>query len=285
MRAHRTQPKRTLRVGAHPAVDFLRADHDALRQRSRLRYLQTRHRLDPCDPDLRLHSRRGPWSPPGHERPCPREHAEGRHLLGGPPHPRGRDHSEETQGDRRGRGRFQPLYQNHRRAAHRHVRRSPRAAARDLEDPRRCRVRIGPGLRKVTPHGEIVRRLDLVPVRGTGCRGHGHQPRAPLPRPSSPAQVQAGCLRMRTRMRRGQRQRRRHHRNRARLEPLRRRQRRLPTGARATARAGSRRYDPHPVYRPLSHVLHPHRRSTAANRALAGGTRGWPRPRSRRRLQ
>ena len=60
------------------------------------------------------------------------------------------------------------LHQDHRRPAHRPVRRPHRAAARDLEAARRRRLRVRARLRQVAAHREVVRRLDLVPVRRAG---------------------------------------------------------------------------------------------------------------------
>ena len=143
----------------------------------------------------------------------------------------------------------------------------------NLEGPGRCRLRIRPGLRQEPAHGEVLRRLHLVPLRGPGFGGHGHRARAALPRPPQPAQAEDGRLRLRPRMCGGPRQGRRRHRHRRRLEPVRRRQRRRHPGARPAAGQGPRRRNPDQVHRPLLHVLHPHGRPAAAHRALAGRAR------------
>ena len=64
-----------------------------------------------------------------------------------------------------------------------------------------------------------------------------------------------------------------------RLEPLRRRQRRIPATPRAAAVQGHRHRDADPHHRPVHHVLHPHRRPAAAHGtlgrvAVAGGVDG-----------
>ena len=65
----------------------------------------------------------------GHQRPFPRQPAEGRHLLGGAARAGRRDHAGQADRDRRGGEEVRPLHQDHRRAAHRPVRRARRAAA------------------------------------------------------------------------------------------------------------------------------------------------------------
>ena len=88
---------------------------------------------------------------------------------------------------------------------------------------------VGARLRQGAAHGEVVRRVVVVPLRGAGLGRHGGAARAALPRPAQPAQAQAGGLRVRPRVRRGARQGRRPDRHRQGLEHLRRRQRRLHT--------------------------------------------------------
>ena len=145
---------------------------------------------------------------------------------------------------RRGRPGLRPLHEDHRRPAHRPVRRPRRAAAADLAAARRRRLRVRPRLRQGAAHGEVVRRLDLVPLRRAGLGRPGHRPRAALPRPAQPAQAQARRVRLRPRVRRGPRQGLRRHRHRERLEPLRRRQRRLH--ARGTPSCSPRTSTPRP---------------------------------------
>ena len=69
---------------------------------------------------------------PGHQRPLPRQHPARRHLLGRAARAGRRDHAREADRARRGREALRPLLQDHRRPAHRPVRRARRAAARHL---------------------------------------------------------------------------------------------------------------------------------------------------------
>ena len=80
---------------------------------------------------------------------------------------------------------------------------------------------------------------------------------------------------------------RRRDRHRQGVEPLRQRQRRYDPAPRAVAGRRPRHRDADPLYRPLPHVLHPHRRAPRAHRAVDGAHRGWarPHPRGRRRRQ
>ncbi len=78
------------------------------------------------------------------------------------------------------------VHQDHRRAADRPVRRPPRAAAGDLEATGRGRVRVRARLRQGAAHGEVLRRLDLVPLRRAGL-GRAW--------PSSSSCATAGCAR------------------------------------------------------------------------------------------
>ena len=96
--------------------------------------------------------------------------------------PARRDHPAEARRDRPGRHRLRPVHEDHGRPAHRPVRRATRPAARDLEAPRRRRVRVRAGLRQGAAQREELRRLDLVPLRRAGLRGDGRAARAALPR-------------------------------------------------------------------------------------------------------
>ncbi len=166
----------------------------------------------------------------GHQRRLPRQHPAQRHLLGRPAHPRRRDHAGQADRDRRGRARLQPLHQDHRRPADRPVRRPDGGAARDLAPARGRRLRVRPRLRQVAAHREVVRRLDLVPLRRAGLRRARDRARAALPRAAQPAQAEGRCQRVRPRVCRGEGQGLRRHRHREGLEPLRRRKRRRRTG-------------------------------------------------------
>ena len=96
----------------------------------------------------------------------------------------------EADRDRRGRPRLQPLHQDHRRPADRPVRCADGGAAPDLAPSRGRRLRVRARLRQVAAHGEVVRRLDVVPLRRAGQRRSRDRARAALPRAAQPAQAQ-----------------------------------------------------------------------------------------------
>ena len=139
----------------------------------------------------------------GHQRRLPRQHPAQRHLLGRAAHPRRRDHAGEADRDRRGRPRLRPLHEDHRRPADRPVRRPDGAAAGDLAAAGRRRLRVRPRLRQGAAHREVLRRLDLVPLRRAGLGRAGDRPGAALPRAALAAQAQGRRLRLRPRVRRG----------------------------------------------------------------------------------
>ena len=229
--------RRRPRVGAH---DLQRGDR-AVRHRPRLRHLQARTREHPLDARRHARARGRERDAAGHQRPRDGQPPEGRQLLGRPTDPRRRDHARGAAGDRAGRPGLRAVHQDHRRAADRHVRRATRAAARHLEATRRGRLRVRSRVRQVAADGEVVRRLDLVPLRRPGLRRHGGGAGAALPRPAVAPQAQARRLGVRARMRRSPRQGRRRHRDRSRLEHVRRRQRRLHPASRRAARRGLER--------------------------------------------
>ena len=103
-----------------------------------------------------------------------------------PRDPRRRDHAREADRDRRGGPRLRALHQDHRRPADRPVRGPGGGAARDLAAAGRRRLRVRARLRQVAAHGEVVRRLDLVPVRRAGLGASW---------PSSSSCATAGCAR------------------------------------------------------------------------------------------
>ena len=143
-------------------------------------------------PGQRPHPRRRAGRAAGHQRPLPGQPPAQRHLLGRAAHPRRRDHPRQADRDRRGGPRLRPLHEDHRRAAHRPVRRPGRAAARDLAAAGRRRLRVRPRLRQGAAHGEVVRRRDLVPLRRAGLGRPRDRAGAALPRPARPAQAQVG---------------------------------------------------------------------------------------------
>ena len=203
--------------------------------RKGLRHLQTRRRLDPGVDQFGSHPRRRAGLAAGLQRPLPGQHPAQRQLLGGAAGARRRHHPRAADPDRRDRPRLRPVHQDHRRSAHRHVRRTGRPAAGDLAPAGRRRHGVRTRLRQGAAHGEELCGQRLVPLRPTGFGADGHRPGTALPRPARAAQDQDGRVGLRARVRRGARQGRRRHRHRDRLEPLRRRQRRHDTQARAAA--------------------------------------------------
>ena len=185
-----------------------------------------------------------------------------------------RDHARAAHRHRRGRPRLRPLHEDHRRPAHRPVRRHASTSC----PPIWARL-IDAGFESGHAYGKAVRTvkscvgIDVVPLRRAGLRAAGHRPRAALPGPAGAAQDQAGRVGLRPRVRRGAEQGRRRHRHRAGLEPLRRRQRRHAPRARRAARRGPRHRDADPRHRPLPHVVRPHRRPARAHRHLAAQAR------------
>ena len=212
----------------------------------RLRHLQAGGRLDPRHAATTgTSSTARPGRAAGHQRPRPGQHPEGRHLLGRPAHPGRRDHAREADRHRRRWPSDFGLYTKITGGQ-----RIDLFGARleqlpgDLAAAGRRRVRVRPRLRQVAAHGEVVRRLDLVPVRRAGLGRHGDRcSSCATAGCARPHKLKLGVSRLRPRVRRGPRQGRRRHRHREGLEPLRRRQRRLHPAARRAARRGPRRRD------------------------------------------
>ena len=141
-----------------------------------------------------------------------------------------------------GRQEVRPVHQDHRRPAHRPVRRARRAAAADLGGADRRRLRVRPRLRQGAAHGEELRRHR--PGAATACRtrvGLAIRHREPLQGPARAAQAQVRRVGLHARVRRGAGQGLRHHRHREGLEPLRLRQRRHEAAPRRPARRRPRR--------------------------------------------
>ena len=151
----------------------LQRDHRPVRNRSGLRHLQAGGRLDPRLALRRAHPRRGPGRAAGHQRPGHGQPAEGRHLLGGAAHAGRRDPARAAGPHRPGGPGLRALHEDHRRPADRPVRCPARAAAGHLGAARRRRDRVRPRLRQGAAHGEVVRRLVVVPLRRAGLGRHG----------------------------------------------------------------------------------------------------------------
>ena len=75
---------------------------------------------------------------------------------------------DEADRPRRGRPRLRPVHQDHRRAADRPVRRRVEQLPGDLAAAGGRRVRVRARLRQGAAHGEVLRRIDLVPLRRAG---------------------------------------------------------------------------------------------------------------------
>ncbi len=90
--AHLQRDRRAVRPGCRCAGGRERSHagcRAGARRRTRLRHLQAHDRVDPRVARQRAHPRRRAGDAPGHERPRHGEHAEGRHVLRRPAHPRG----------------------------------------------------------------------------------------------------------------------------------------------------------------------------------------------------
>ncbi len=182
-------------------------------------------------------------------------------------------------GDRRGGAGLRAVHEDHRRPADRPAGRDRRPTAGHLAAVGGSGIRVGPRVRQGGAHGEVVRRVDVVPLRRTGLGRVGRGTRTALPGAALAAQDQGGCVRLRTGMCRGARQGRRRHRHRTRLEPLRRRQRRLHAAARGAAGVRCGHGEAGPVDRQVPDVLHPHRGSVAAHGDLDRVHGRWAGPR------
>ena len=225
VRALRVLPPGAVRHRQGPSPQHVLGRAQRVRHRAGVRDLQAGGGVDARLDGQRLHPRRRAGRPPGHQRPLPRQPAAGRHLLGDPEGPRGRDHAGPAHRHRVHRQGLRALHQDHRRPAHRHVRRPGRPAPPHLEAARRRRHGVGPRLRQGVADGEVVRRHHVVPVRRPGLGGPGRRAGAPVPGPAGAAQAQVGGLGVHPRVRRGPEQGLRRDRHRAGLERLRVRQR------------------------------------------------------------
>ena len=168
LRALRAEPERAVRVGAHPGAPHGRQVFERF---------GTGLGCDICKPVVAsvlatqtsayiLDGGAGPLQDTN-DRALANMQKDGTYSVV-PRIPAGEITPAQAQGDRRGGRAVRPLHEDHRRPADRHVRRATRAAARDLADPRRRRVRVRPGLRQVAAQREVVRRLDVVPLRRAG---------------------------------------------------------------------------------------------------------------------
>ena len=156
--------------------------------------------------------------------------------------------------------------------------------ARVEQLPQIWRRLVDAGFESGHAYGKALRTVKSC-VGETWCRygvqdsvGLADRPGAALPGAARPAQAQVGRLRLRPRVRRGPQQGLRHHRHRHRMEPLRRRQRRLPAPARRPVRHRPVHRGADHDDRPVPDVLHPHRRPVAAHRRLDRGDGRRPGP-------
>ena len=224
-------------------------------------------------PRQRLCPQEGSRRTSGHERPLPGEHPERRYIFRGSP---GRRWGNDAR-NQLSRSAWSP-----RNTAS--IRRSPedngsicwgapRPITAHLARAHPGGVRVGPCLWQGVSHGQVVRRQHVVPLRSSrsvavavrfenqskGIRGphklkgacRGARANAPKPR---------GKIR---RDRDGER-----------VQPVRRREQRDETAARALLRGRSGRGDARSVPRSVLHVLREHRRSIPANGGVAQQARG-----------
>ena len=196
-----------VRLHRHPqSFDELLAQP---RPRARLRDLQAGGGVDPRVGLERAHPRPQAPAAAGHQRSLPRQHPARRHLLGRAARAGRRDHARQADRARRGRQELRPVHQDHRRPAHRPVRRARRAAAGHLARARRRRLRVGARLRQGAAHGEVA--ASAAPGAATACRTRSASPiarREPLQgaalrrtsssRPSRAARASAPRRRART---------------------------------------------------------------------------------------
>ena len=156
------------RPGAAASRTFSRARRRA-RPRPRLRHLQAGRRLDPRHRSAPAHILDGEQAAlqDTNDHFLANLQKDGTYSVV-PADPRRRDHPGEADRHRRGGPRLRALHQDHRRPADRPVRRPGRAAARDLAAAGRRRLRVRPRLRQGAAHGEVVRRAR--PGAATACR-------------------------------------------------------------------------------------------------------------------
>ena len=138
----------------------------------------------------RVRARRRARGAAGHERLLPREHPAGRHVFGRAAHAGRRGHARGLIAIGAGREEVRALHEDHRRPAHRSVRRAGRAVAAHLGRTDRRRLRVGSRVRQGAAHGEVVRRLDVVPLWRAGFGRPRDRCREPLQGPARAAQDQ-----------------------------------------------------------------------------------------------
>jgi NADPH-dependent 2,4-dienoyl-CoA reductase/sulfur reductase-like enzyme/bacterioferritin-associated ferredoxin len=225
-----------------------------------------------------------------HQRARPRQHPEGRQLLGGAAHVGRPDQSEGTARHRR-RGRQVPGAgsEGHRRPAHRPVRGEKDGPAGHVEGSVRRRLRLRPRLRQGPAHGEDLRRFPVVPLRHPGFHRPGREAGTDDLGFLDAPQVQAGGLRLPAQLRRGDDQGLRRGVRGFRLRTARGRQRRHQGAGHRPAVPGGNRGTGDGVLRRLHPALPGRGSLPGAHRALGraggpgphqgqgGGRRGGPR--------
>ncbi len=157
----------------------------------------------------------------GHQRLLPWEYSEGWHVFRGTAHARRRSHGRWLDRGWPGGKEVRPVHEDHRRSAHRPIRRPRASIAEHLGGVGQRRLRERPCLRQGAAHSEKLRRHDLVPLRRAGLRGFRHPGREPLQGRPGAAQGQISRFGLRARMCGGAEQGLRHHRHGKGLEPLR----------------------------------------------------------------
>ena len=224
VRLHRPQPPGRARrdQGQQAAHHRRHLQVHGMAHAQRLRHLPPGRQLLP---DLHLaQGGQGRSAEPLHQRAQPRQHPEGRHLLGHPAHVGRRDHGRRAAPHRRRGGQVQdPDRQGHRRPAHRPAGREEGRPAERLEGHRHA---LGPRLRQGAAHGEDLRGQRMVPLRHAGLHPDGQGPGARAVAHVRAAQGQAGGVGLPAQLRRVRHQGRGRDRRRLGLGDLRRRQRR-----------------------------------------------------------
>ena len=206
-----TRAVRALRATAAPELfDIVRVQRHHARSASSSPRTARGRGCEICKPavasilaslEQRARPRRRAGRAAGHQRPLPGQHPEGRHLLGRPAHPRRRDHARAADRDRRRSPSEFGLYTKITGGQRidlfgARVEQLPR----DLAAAGRRRLRVRPRLRQGAAHGEVLRRLDLVPLRRAGLgRAWPIDARAALPRacaaPHKLKSAVSGCAR------------------------------------------------------------------------------------------
>mmetsp|Transcript_21805 Transcript_21805/g.64290 ORF Transcript_21805/g.64290 Transcript_21805/m.64290 type:complete len:237 (-) Transcript_21805:1300-2010(-) len=207
VRTFRNVPSGTHGVDPHRSRSvvgrFLREDIGQIRERRRMRGVQAGRGLHTRLHDERDHSRRRTGRPPRYQRSSPRQHAARGYLFRRTPRPGRRAQPRSAHRPRRRRQQVQPLLQDYGRAAGRSLRRGEASAPRHLGGFGQRRIRERTRVREGPPHRQIVRRIDVVPLRRSGFGRLRRTGRESIQGHPLPSQDEGRGERMREGMRRG----------------------------------------------------------------------------------